>query len=205
MDQQNFKHVDYNWDDSKAPADPVERLVYRSNCLGADQRITNTGGGNTSSKISRDRPADRRDRWTCCGSRAAAATCARASARTSSPFTWPGSKTSRTFTIVTTMTVGRKTAAEDEMVAPLPAGHVQPQPAGQQHRHAAARLHSRRSTSTTCTPTRSSPSLRARIRKSSSRRFGAARSATSAGSGRGLTWASRWRRRRKRTRSSRAC
>ena len=31
--------------------DPVERLVYRSNILGADQRITNTGGGNTSSKI----------------------------------------------------------------------------------------------------------------------------------------------------------
>ena len=31
--------------------DPVARLVYRSNILGADQRITNTGGGNTSSKI----------------------------------------------------------------------------------------------------------------------------------------------------------
>jgi rhamnulose-1-phosphate aldolase/alcohol dehydrogenase len=29
----------------------VERLRYRSNILGADQRITNTGGGNTSSKI----------------------------------------------------------------------------------------------------------------------------------------------------------
>jgi rhamnulose-1-phosphate aldolase/alcohol dehydrogenase len=38
------------------PADPVapnsvEELIHRSNCLGADQRITNTGGGNTSSKI----------------------------------------------------------------------------------------------------------------------------------------------------------
>ena len=32
--------------------DPVDRLVYRSNLLGADQRITNTGGGNTSSKLS---------------------------------------------------------------------------------------------------------------------------------------------------------
>jgi rhamnulose-1-phosphate aldolase/alcohol dehydrogenase len=30
---------------------PAERLAYRSNCLGADQRITNTGGGNTSSKV----------------------------------------------------------------------------------------------------------------------------------------------------------
>ena len=31
--------------------DPLARLVYRSNILGSDQRITNTGGGNTSSKI----------------------------------------------------------------------------------------------------------------------------------------------------------
>lgn len=30
---------------------PLERLVYRSNCLGSDQRITNTGGGNTSAKL----------------------------------------------------------------------------------------------------------------------------------------------------------
>ncbi|MCP3860618.1 MAG: hypothetical protein GY704_13290, partial [Phycisphaeraceae bacterium] len=31
--------------------DAVDRLVYRSNRLGADQRVTNTGGGNTSSKV----------------------------------------------------------------------------------------------------------------------------------------------------------
>ncbi len=31
--------------------DPLGKLVYRSNLLGSDQRITNTGGGNTSSKI----------------------------------------------------------------------------------------------------------------------------------------------------------
>ena len=48
----NFKHVNHSWDDAKASSmDPVARLVYRSNILGADQRITNTGGGNTSSKI----------------------------------------------------------------------------------------------------------------------------------------------------------
>ncbi|AWB66074.1 bifunctional rhamnulose-1-phosphate aldolase/short-chain dehydrogenase [Saccharobesus litoralis] len=47
-----FIHVDYNWDDAVAEGlDPVESLVYRSNVLGADQRITNTGGGNTSAKI----------------------------------------------------------------------------------------------------------------------------------------------------------
>jgi len=40
------------WDDAlAAKMDPVERLIYRSNILGADARITNTGGGNTSSKI----------------------------------------------------------------------------------------------------------------------------------------------------------
>lgn len=47
-----FQHVTYAWDDAIAAAlDPVERLRYRSNILGDDQRITNTGGGNTSSKI----------------------------------------------------------------------------------------------------------------------------------------------------------
>ena len=40
------------WEDSVANAlDAVERLRYRSNLLGSDQRITNTGGGNTSSKM----------------------------------------------------------------------------------------------------------------------------------------------------------
>jgi rhamnulose-1-phosphate aldolase/alcohol dehydrogenase len=40
------------WDDAKASKlDHVDQLVYRSNLLGSDQRITNTGGGNTSSKI----------------------------------------------------------------------------------------------------------------------------------------------------------
>lgn len=48
----SFKYVNYSWEDAHAATlDPVERLVYRSNILGADQRITNTGGGNTSSKI----------------------------------------------------------------------------------------------------------------------------------------------------------
>ncbi|MEM6550663.1 MAG: bifunctional rhamnulose-1-phosphate aldolase/short-chain dehydrogenase [Planctomycetota bacterium] len=47
----SFKHVNYGWDDATAEAmSPLQRLVYRSNLLGSDQRITNTGGGNTSSK-----------------------------------------------------------------------------------------------------------------------------------------------------------
>src|ERR1044071_1183334 len=47
-----FKHVSYLWDDSKAASlTPAQRLIYRSNLLGTDQRITNTGGGNTSAKL----------------------------------------------------------------------------------------------------------------------------------------------------------
>jgi rhamnulose-1-phosphate aldolase/alcohol dehydrogenase len=47
-----YTHVNFSWDDAKAASlDPVGRLVYRSNILGSDQRITNTGGGNTSSKL----------------------------------------------------------------------------------------------------------------------------------------------------------
>ena len=40
-----YQYVNYLWDDALASKlDPVERLVYRSNILGNDQRITNTGG-----------------------------------------------------------------------------------------------------------------------------------------------------------------
>ena len=47
-----LKHVTAHWDTSEAKAmSGVDELVYRSNCLGRDQRITNTGGGNTSAKV----------------------------------------------------------------------------------------------------------------------------------------------------------
>src|SRR5262245_36777643 len=56
-DHNAFQHVTYAWDDAYASGlDPVARLVYRSNLLGADQRITNTGGGNTSSKLTETDP-----------------------------------------------------------------------------------------------------------------------------------------------------
>ena len=52
IESTELQHVERHWDPAMAETlSPVERLVYRSNCLGADQRITNTGGGNTSSKI----------------------------------------------------------------------------------------------------------------------------------------------------------
>ena len=52
----DYTYVDYLWkDDVAAQLTPAEALVYRSNLLGSDQRITNTGGGNTSVKtIERD-------------------------------------------------------------------------------------------------------------------------------------------------------
>ena len=55
--QADFQYVTYGWDDEYADRlDPVARLVYRSNLLGADGRITNTGGGNTSAKITAPDP-----------------------------------------------------------------------------------------------------------------------------------------------------
>ena len=49
--KESFKYVNHLWNDAEAPKDPVAQLIYRSNILGTDQRITNTGGGNTSAKI----------------------------------------------------------------------------------------------------------------------------------------------------------
>ncbi len=47
-----YAHVNYLWDDrAAAELSPAAQLIYRSNLLGADLRITNTGGGNTSAKL----------------------------------------------------------------------------------------------------------------------------------------------------------
>ena len=44
--------LDNRWDDTVAKTlSPEALLVYRSNLLGSDKRITNYGGGNTSSKL----------------------------------------------------------------------------------------------------------------------------------------------------------
>ena len=53
ISRKEFKHVSYLWDDEKAASmngDEVTLLIYRSNLLGADLRLTNYGGGNTSCK-----------------------------------------------------------------------------------------------------------------------------------------------------------
>lgn len=50
--QERLRHLQDRWDDRVAATlDAPELLRYRSNLLGSDLRITNFGGGNTSSKI----------------------------------------------------------------------------------------------------------------------------------------------------------
>src|SRR5215218_9363817 len=59
-----FKHVSYLWDEAKAAAlagDEVGLLIYRSNLLGADLRLTNYGGGNTSCKTIEKDPLTGKD------------------------------------------------------------------------------------------------------------------------------------------------
>src|SRR6185312_13048629 len=52
IEEKSFKYVKYLWEDDVADQlSEVDRLVYRSNKLGEDLRLTNTGGGNTSSKL----------------------------------------------------------------------------------------------------------------------------------------------------------
>jgi rhamnose utilization protein RhaD (predicted bifunctional aldolase and dehydrogenase)/NAD(P)-dependent dehydrogenase (short-subunit alcohol dehydrogenase family) len=57
--QERLRYLEDRWDDSVARGlDGPEQLRYRSNILGSDLRITNFGGGNTSSKISGVDPLD---------------------------------------------------------------------------------------------------------------------------------------------------
>lgn len=53
----NSQHLENKWDSAHASkmTEP-EKLLYRSNLLGSDKRITNYGGGNTSAKVMQDDP-----------------------------------------------------------------------------------------------------------------------------------------------------
>jgi len=60
----SFKYVDYLWDNEKADSlgdNQVELFLYRSNILGADLRITNYGGGNTSCRTIEKDPLTNED------------------------------------------------------------------------------------------------------------------------------------------------
>ncbi|MCK5776509.1 MAG: bifunctional rhamnulose-1-phosphate aldolase/short-chain dehydrogenase, partial [Bacteroidales bacterium] len=64
MNNKEFKFVDYLWDTSKAEKinkDEVALLLYRSNLLGTDLRITNYGGGNTSCKTMENDPLTKKE------------------------------------------------------------------------------------------------------------------------------------------------
>lgn len=57
--QDSLRYLEDRWDDRVANAlDEAELLRYRSNLLGSDLRITNFGGGNTSSKLVDRDPLD---------------------------------------------------------------------------------------------------------------------------------------------------
>lgn len=59
MKQETLRYLEDRWDDAAARGlDEPELLRYRSNLLGSDLRITNFGGGNTSSKIGATDPLD---------------------------------------------------------------------------------------------------------------------------------------------------
>jgi rhamnulose-1-phosphate aldolase/alcohol dehydrogenase len=53
-----FQHVNYLWDEAKAASftNEVDLFIYRSNLLGADLRLTNYAGGNTSCKVTAIHP-----------------------------------------------------------------------------------------------------------------------------------------------------
>jgi rhamnulose-1-phosphate aldolase/alcohol dehydrogenase len=56
-EQKKYNYVKYLWQEDVAEKlSGVERLVYRSNKLGEDLTLTNTGGGNTSSKLMENDP-----------------------------------------------------------------------------------------------------------------------------------------------------
>jgi rhamnulose-1-phosphate aldolase/alcohol dehydrogenase len=64
ISSKKYKNVSYLWDEEKAAelaGDEVALFIYRSNLLGADLRLTNYGGGNTSVKITDKDPLTGKD------------------------------------------------------------------------------------------------------------------------------------------------
>jgi rhamnulose-1-phosphate aldolase/alcohol dehydrogenase len=60
LQAERFRYVKYLWQDEVADnLTGLDRLVYRSNKLGEDLTLTNTGGGNTSSKLIEQDPLTR--------------------------------------------------------------------------------------------------------------------------------------------------
>src|SRR5258708_3865472 len=57
VERKAFRYVKYLWQEKVvSQLSGLDRLVYRSNKLGEDLTLTNTGGGNTSSKLTEKDP-----------------------------------------------------------------------------------------------------------------------------------------------------
>ena len=134
------------WDDAKAArmSEP-ERLLYRSNLLGSDLRITNFGGGNTSAKVVEKDPLTGQERhvlWV------------KGSGGDLGSMKLDGFATlymDKLESLKRPLPRRRARRRDGGLPAAL---HLQPQPARRLDRHAAARLRPAARTSTTCTPTR---------------------------------------------------
>ena len=121
------------WDDAAtAGMSEAQLLLYRSNLLGSDLRITNYGGGNTSAKIAEPDPLTGEQvevLWV------------KGSGGDIGSMKMDGFATLYLDKLHALKRRYRGLAHEDEMVGLLPALHLQPEPARDQHRHAAALLH----------------------------------------------------------------
>ena len=124
--------LENRWDDAHAAAlDEPGRLLYRSNLLGADKRITNYGGGNTSAKLPGHGPADRRAGHGALGQGLGRRSRLDEARRLRHAL--PGQARAAEGALSRPRARGR----DGGLPAPL---HLRPQPARRQHRHAAARL-----------------------------------------------------------------
>ena len=155
-----YQHVNYLWDDAAASKlDPVGRLVYRSNLLGSDQRITNTGGGNTSSKIMEKDPLTGRQvevLWV-----KGSGGDLRTSKRENFSSLYQDELLGLQGLYAARPDKGLKAQAEDDMVGMFAHTTFNLNPASRAASTRRCTVSSPASTSTTCTPTRSSPSRRA--------------------------------------------
>ncbi len=173
------------WDDGEAArleSQPLELLRYRSNLLGADLRITNFGGGNTSSKF------DLPDPLTGTLQRVMAVKGSGGDLRS---ITAAGFAVLYMDKLESLIPRYRGEQFEDEMVGFYPLCGLRREPGGRLHRHAAARLPAVRRTSITCTRTgrsRSPPAPTARRSSISSTSSSAGRSPGCPGSAPASSW-----------------
>ena len=125
------------WDDERARSlDEPGLLLYRSNLLGSDLRITNFGGGNTSAKVDGDRSAD--------GERRPTVLWVKGSGGDIGSMKLDGFATlylDKLLGLKSRLSRPRARGRDGRAVRPL---HLQPQPARDLDRHAAARLRAAR-------------------------------------------------------------